>query len=57
MTELTKSRSRVGDLIDKHGGVEPLIEAVYKTLNLSENEDKNKILKKPVRMYRLILKA
>lgn len=46
MTELTKSRSRVGDLIDKHGGVKPLIEAVYKTLNLSENEDKNKILKK-----------
>ena len=46
MTELTKSRSRIGDLIDKHGGVEPLIEAVYKTLNLSGNKDPKKILKK-----------
>jgi len=46
MTELTKSRSRIGDLIDKHGGVDPLIEAVYETLNLSENKDPKKILER-----------
>ena len=38
MAELTSARGRIADLIARHGGVEPLVAAIYEVLGLNEGE-------------------
>ncbi|NKB50482.1 MAG: double-strand break repair helicase AddA [Alphaproteobacteria bacterium] len=44
MAELTASRGRIADLIARHGGVEPLITAIYGVLGLAAGETQDAII-------------